>query len=330
MDNLVIHVWDLRKLRAELRALDLDWDAPAYLPDTEDAQPPREPPRLRVDLGSLEDDEVLGSRPSTQHLQTVAGLNSVVLMFQPLNFKAYRQRGRAYGALKEHRQAMADYSTALTLLPSGDSNRIDLLSRRAGNYLALGALEDALADFREAESLDAASGAAIRRTHASNLVKDSLERQERDPAAALLLLRQAVQIDPNHGLARNNLAWILLTGPKKLRDVPGALTHARAAVKGHDGKRYLNTLGVALYRNAKYAEALPILEKSLADSENQSQGHDLFFLALSHFKLGDHGKATEYFDRAVQWTAAKKNLPAGWKEELREFQIEAAAELQAP
>jgi serine/threonine protein kinase/WD40 repeat protein/tetratricopeptide (TPR) repeat protein len=329
MDNLVIHVWDLRKLRAELRALDLDWDAPAYPPDLEDAQPPREPPRLRVDLGSLEDDEVLGSRPSKQHLQTVAGVNSVVLMFQPLNFKAYRQRGRAYGALKEHRQAIADYCTALALLPSGDSNRIDLLSRRAGNYLALGALEDALADFREAERLDAASGAAIRRTHASNLVQDSLERQERDPAAALLLLRQAVQIDPNHGLDRNNLAWILLTGPKKLRDVPGALTHARAAVKGHDGKRYLNTLGVALYRNAKYAEALPILEKSLADSENQSQGHDLFFLALCHLKLGDHGKAKEYFDRAVQWTAAKKNLPAGWKEELLEFQIEAAAELQA-
>jgi WD40 repeat protein len=44
--NRVLYTWDLRAIRAELRELDLDWDAPDYPP------PPATPPlRVQVDLG---------------------------------------------------------------------------------------------------------------------------------------------------------------------------------------------------------------------------------------------------------------------------------------
>jgi tetratricopeptide (TPR) repeat protein len=44
-----VHVWDLRRLRAELAARDLDWDAPAYQP----APAPAEPLQVEVDLGDF-------------------------------------------------------------------------------------------------------------------------------------------------------------------------------------------------------------------------------------------------------------------------------------
>ena len=35
-----IHVWDLRAIRRQLKALDLDWDAPEYPPEPPPAQTP--------------------------------------------------------------------------------------------------------------------------------------------------------------------------------------------------------------------------------------------------------------------------------------------------
>src|SRR5207244_4278529 len=46
-------------------------------------------------------------------------------------------------------------------------------------------------------------------------------------AQALATLRQAVNIDLRYAEAHNNLAWLLLTGPHKLRNPKEALPHAR-------------------------------------------------------------------------------------------------------
>jgi serine/threonine protein kinase/WD40 repeat protein/tetratricopeptide (TPR) repeat protein len=323
MESLLVHVWDLRKLRAELREIGLDWEAPPYPAIQEAEQPVQEPPTLRVDPGSLEDDAVVGSRPSQEHLRMLVGVNSLAVALQPFNFKAYRQRGRAYAGLKEHRLAIADYSMTLALLPTADGNRIDLLSRRAGNFLCLGDLDNALADIREAERIDAGRGPSIRRTHASSLVWQSLNAQQSDPKAALLQLRHAVLIDPDHAMAQNNLAWLLLTGPRELRDAKEALAHARAAVARDEQQTYLNTLGVALYRNDQYAEAVPMLEKSLAAGKGQSDAYDLFPLAMCHATLGDPVKAKDCFDRAVKWMEGRKQLQSREVEELQAFRTEA-------
>jgi serine/threonine protein kinase/WD40 repeat protein len=54
MDNLVIHAWDLRKLRGELSDLGLDWDAPPYPPAEEDRSTAATGPlEVKVDSGGL-------------------------------------------------------------------------------------------------------------------------------------------------------------------------------------------------------------------------------------------------------------------------------------
>jgi tetratricopeptide (TPR) repeat protein len=123
----------------------------------------------------------------------------------------------------------------------------------------------------------------------------------------------------------NNLAWRLATGAVALRDPEQALVLARKAVALTPGTAiYLNTLGVALYRNGHYAEAIGTLEKSLAASKGASEAFDLFFLAMARHKLGQLGPARADFDRAVAWRREHPNLEQpDWYEELDRFRSEA-------
>jgi tetratricopeptide (TPR) repeat protein len=154
----------------------------------------------------------------------------------------------------------------------------------------------------------------------------------KDHTVALRLLRRAVEIDPDNPEAHNNLAWQLLTAPAEGRDVAGALPHARKAVAlAADHHTYNYTLGLALYRNGHYAEAIPSLEKSLKEGGGQWDAYDLFILAMCHHRQGDEARARDCRDRAERWLREHKGaLPAEMVAELTAFQAEAAAVLAGP
>ena len=71
------------------------------------------------------------------------------------------------------------------------------------------------------------------RVEADRLVA-SATRLARDKkhAESLAALRQAIETDPSHAAAHNNLAWLLLTGPKELRDPAQALPEAQGSRAG--------------------------------------------------------------------------------------------------
>ena len=90
----------------------------------------------------------------------------------------------------------------------------------------------------------------------------------------------------------NNLAWELIAGARSSRDPARAVPLARRAVSlAPDTEPYVNTLGVALHRAGRYAEAIPVLEQSLAASNNLSVPSDLFGLVICHAKLGEGERA---------------------------------------
>jgi Flp pilus assembly protein TadD len=93
---------------------------------------------------------------------------------------------------------------------------------------------------------------------------------------------------------------------------------------------YLNTLGVALYRAGRSAEAIHTLERSLAAGKGRFDAFDLFFLAMAHHRLGRTDRARDAFDRAMRWWREQKSLPGGYAEELAGFRAEAEALLARP
>jgi eukaryotic-like serine/threonine-protein kinase len=160
---------------------------------------------------------------------------------------------------------------------------------------------------------------------------DELTRFKK-PAEALAALRLAIKTDPSHAMARDNLARLLLIGSKDLRDPKAALPLARKAVElAPSAPHYLNTLGVALYRNGEFKEGIAVLEKSLAAGMGETDAFDLFFLAMCDQRLGKKVAARDCFHRAVTWfEERRRNLPAKRIEELTTFQAEAEDQLARP
>jgi Tfp pilus assembly protein PilF len=159
-----------------------------------------------------------------------------------------------------------------------------------------------------------------------------LEHSEQYPRAAAFLAL-AVRIAPNHAGAQNEFAWLLSIGPLSLRNAMKALTAARQAVKLRPNvSTYDNTLGVALYRAGHFAEAVPVLERSLGEGKERGDSFDLFFLAMCHHRLGHSAKAREYRNRAVDWFVKHKAhlLDRDESKELTAFQAECDAVLAQP
>jgi WD40 repeat protein/Tfp pilus assembly protein PilF len=150
----------------------------------------------------------------------------------------------------------------------------------------------------------------------------------KDHVRAVADWKKSLELNPRQAQLCNNLAWLLLTGPAELRDPEAALALARKAVDLSQGRfLFHNTLGLALYRNGLIAEAVPVLERSLAARGGESDAYDLFFLAMCHARLGDAAGGKDFFERAVRWTEAQKNLDAQHAEELKAFRAEAEAVL---
>src|SRR5205823_13405667 len=114
------------------------------------------------------------------------------------------------------------------------------------------------------------------------------------------------------------------------RDPKRAVALARRAVKLRpDTELYLNTLGVALYRDGQDAEAVTVLEKSLAGSDGESDGWDLFVLAMCRHRLGQPDQAQADLARAVAWMEKPTGMTGRERAELAAFRTEAQDLLRA-
>jgi serine/threonine protein kinase/tetratricopeptide (TPR) repeat protein len=124
------------------------------------------------------------------------------------------------------------------------------------------------------------------------------------------------------GLSENGFAWFLATCPDEtFRDVRKAVDLARKAVNRAPAKAdYWNTLGAALCRAGNPQEALPALEKAV-QLRKETEGTDLFLLAIIHHQLDQPKKAHERYDQGTAWTEQHRAESL----ELRQLRGEAAA-----
>jgi WD40 repeat protein/Tfp pilus assembly protein PilF len=216
-------------------------------------------------------------------------------------------------------------------LLKNDAKDVDAYHLRALISDRLQRLPEAIADFTRAIELRPRDAhLRVQRGRLYEILK------QYEPAIADL--ETAVSLDPDHAQARaelhkscNNRAWELATGPEPRLELTRALKLARRAMDLIPGRGIvLNTLGVVLYRARRNAEAITILEQSLAAGRDRADASDLFFLAMAHHRLRHRQIAHDYFNRAVHWLEAQKSLPQQQARELAAFRAEAEAVLAGP
>jgi tetratricopeptide (TPR) repeat protein len=201
-------------------------------------------------------------------------------------------RGDALAARGLWDGAEAAYAEAARARPRNPSVRDAL----AGLHARLGRLDRAAAELAEA-SRGIPDDAGLPRRRALVLL-ESGDRAGWREACAALLARFGGTIDPRAAgeVAR---AWALAPGPAGDPAVP--LRLAEVAV-GPDGDPVakadaVTTLGAALVRAGRPAEAIGRLEEGIRARGGQGGPRDWAFLALAHHRL-DHGdEARRWLDR---------------------------------
>jgi WD40 repeat protein len=143
--------------------------------------------------------------------------------------------------------------------------------------------------------------------------------------------RRQVEAHPDAAHPLNLLAWEYLTAPGALRDATAALPLARKAVQmAPENAYFVNTLGVAYYRTGRYREAVETLRPNLDRQRDAHLGFDLYFLAMSHHRLGEAARARDYYAWAVRWAPMQRDLGSSHLEELAAFRAEAEDLLGIP
>jgi hypothetical protein len=153
---------------------------------------------------------------------------------------------------------------------------------------------------------------------------DPARTRERRARQAIAHYRREVEAKPDAACACNSLAWAYLAAPEALRDVAAALPLAEKAVRLAPGTaHYRNTLGVAYYRAGRYREAVEVLRPNVDRQGDEELAYDLYFLAMSHHRLGEAARARDYYDWAVRWVSTQPDLRPENREELAAFRAEA-------
>jgi Zn-dependent protease with chaperone function len=122
-----------------------------------------------------------------------------------------------------------------------------------------------------------------------------LYHQRENLAKALWAYENILRLDPDDGMALNNLAWILATSDDlDLRDEKRALSLAARAVEGEGSPTFLDTLAEAYYVNGLYDQALTTikeaLDKATENREYLLRQQEKFRDAVEKGRKGETGK----------------------------------------
>jgi WD40 repeat protein/tetratricopeptide (TPR) repeat protein len=356
--QLVVHyghegqrVWDLRKIRARLAAMGLDWDRPAYPPAAESSPEPLRVvvssrplapftwqaltawslQKLRAQLGPAAGPGPTSGREhrenSREHLnarrwqQAFDEANKAVTRSES-DAEGWVLRGRARYELRQTRPALADFNRALALAPGNP----EASHYRGHCHENLGEYPEAVADFT----------AALRRVpgdphlHARRGLNQLRLGQFDEAIADLRTVLASRPATADEIVASRALAWVLATGPESVRDPAQALPLAERAIElARESFDPVNTLGVVYYRLGQYEKAREALKRAAALHKQDPTAENRFFLAMSHHRLGETAAARACYDQGVAQLKARPAAAGHPREQLDALRAEADALLNS-
>jgi tetratricopeptide (TPR) repeat protein len=220
---------------------------------------------------------------------------------------------RGYAALDVGRFAdlVADFTTIL----ANDAGQRRAHERRMRAYADLKQRQQAIEDRQMMEHVNVQDGDLANVYQSAKDLLESLHSAATDSAQPAEGLRR-------DALPLKNPALKLRTGPAGLHDPERALTLSREAVeKDSSPIAYLNTVGVALCRSGRFAEAIPVLERRLTEFGGQSGALDYLFLAIARRALGQIDQARADFSRSLSLIRSQP-VPSAWLQELKMFRAD--------
>jgi WD40 repeat protein/tetratricopeptide (TPR) repeat protein len=347
--QLVIHyghegvrVWDLRKVRARLAGMRLDWGLPPY-PAVGDLS--HEPLRVEVAGQPFWGDLARGLRAfgdrlavanldpgrehrrrSREHLDAGRWKEALeesgqALALDAADAAAWVLRGHARYKLQQYELAVCDLTRALALAP-GDA---EAFHHRGHCHDSLGRYREAVGDFT----------AALGKSRDAHLLawRGVNYRRLGEYEQAVADLDQALEsnlTDADRAAAGNALAWILANGPDKLRDPVRARPLAERAVGLYPRAfGYATTLGMVYYRLGQYEKARDTFRDAARLRESPSPADNLLYLAMAHHRLGETADARKCHDQALAWLKARPELAGPLRQHLDALRAEAEALLNA-
>jgi serine/threonine protein kinase/WD40 repeat protein len=112
--------------------------------------------------------------------------------------------------------------------------------------------------------------------------------------------RSSLEREPNMAFTANELAWCFASMPGR-GHADEAVRWAQKAVELAPGNtNYRNTLGAALYRSSRFAEAVVELERDIA-ANSEVMALDWVFLAMCKERLGLAAQARLALQQATRW-----------------------------
>jgi tetratricopeptide (TPR) repeat protein len=129
-------------------------------------------------------------------------------------------------------------------------------------------------------------------------------------------------------LVANSVAWASAMAASEEPNLSETVCLAELAVNGAPEQMkwaILNTLGAALYRSGRYADAVRRLEEGIQKRKGISSEADWVFLAMAHQRVGHHDHARRLLDRVPE-RSPNLRPSAFWGElEIRLLRAEAEA-----
>jgi tetratricopeptide (TPR) repeat protein/serine/threonine protein kinase/WD40 repeat protein len=330
-----IHIWDLRAIRRQLKALGLDWSWPEFPPAAKSDE--SDPPKVHVVAAEPVATWLDWRQRGSAHLQAGKWDEAVAdfsraLQLKPDDPSCWNNRASAYMKLQQYDKVIADLDKAIEL----DPKNAVIWSNRGRLYLALQQYDKAIADSSTAIEFDPNNAAAwTNRSYAYNAVQqydkaiaDSNKAIELDPKIApawnnrgaaynalhqydkaLADLDKAIELEPKLAAAWNNRGRAY----DQLQQYDKAIGDYTRAVELDPKKAPAwSSRGLAYYHLQPYDKALKDLNKAIAINPHYADAH--YNLGLVLQRKGLLNEAVAAYKEAIRinpnYTGAYNN--AAW------------------
>ena len=123
----------------------------------------------------------------------------------------------------------------------------------------------------------------------------SIYERQNDVEKAKVHYQEALKIDPNFGVAANNLAWILCENGGNMDQALSLAQIARQKLP--EIPNVADTLGWIYYKKKVYSMAISQLKECIEKSPDNPSYH--YHLGMAYFMNGEKDKAKEMLSKAI-------------------------------